>query len=570
MTSSTTFLIAVAALSVWTCIVIWWHTRTWGRDPKWGASAIVPILLLCGSVVSDLHAREWTDSTDRFKVIGHCEKVGDDGIHLRKTNGRIVVVPLSRLCEKDREYATACALYDSAMLWVRRAQPARAEELLRGASQHALCSALRAYLIGSRNRGRGLALYDPKECRRIVDSCIEWLQSEQGEPRPAEMLGLLYAYGVGTAQDLDKAVENLSRAAELGSASAKGELAFFYVIGHGVEKSEARAVDLWRAGAEDGDSMSETNLGTAYLSGIGVAKNIDAAKSWFRKASAKNNSHAQALLANVLLDQYAKAEPPQPLGDRSNAGQKRRYKKDIARREKLLHQVRTLARRSQGLGNSFGTLIMARIMIEEAQNTEDSGKTLKEAGLMIERAAKNDCIPALVLVGTLLRSKVLRGSLASPEQDPYALLDKARELDRFGQHTKLIEESAAAWKKKDGEVTVDKAEYERRLATARLVLVDWDWGVSDAESFVEAHGQVKNISNDRLTNITAVVTFFTEDGKFITSDEALISYNPILPGQVSPFKLICTRNPAMSSASIDFKQLLGGSIPWVKQRGDGD
>ena len=51
-------------------------------------------------------------------------------------------------------------------------------------------------------------------------------------------------------------------------------------------------------------------------------------------------------------------------------------------------------------------------------------------------------------------------------------------------------------------------------------------------------------------------------GGFITSDDALIDYNPILPGQTSPFKAMATENPAMRKASIDFKELMGGSIEW--------
>lgn len=73
-------------------------------------------------------------------------------------------------------------------------------------------------------------------------------------------------------------------------------------------------------------------------------------------------------------------------------------------------------------------------------------------------------------------------------------------------------------------------------------------------------GQVKNISSQPLKNVEAVATFYDSNGQFITSSDALIDYNPILPGQISPFKVMKTENPAMKKASVEFKYLSGGSI----------
>jgi hypothetical protein len=49
-----------------------------------------------------------------------------------------------------------------------------------------------------------------------------------------------------------------------------------------------------------------------------------------------------------------------------------------------------------------------------------------------------------------------------------------------------------------------------------------------------------------------------------SSDDALIDYNPILPGQKSPFKVYATWNPAMDNASISFKFMGGKSIPTAR------
>jgi hypothetical protein len=96
-----------------------------------------------------------------------------------------------------------------------------------------------------------------------------------------------------------------------------------------------------------------------------------------------------------------------------------------------------------------------------------------------------------------------------------------------------------------------------------LEVISFTWGGTETGHFVEAKGQVKNISGKRLEKVEAVVTFSDKSGGFITSSEALIDYNPILPGQTSPFNVLETYNPAMrtGTATVEFKFLMGGTIP---------
>ena len=83
--------------------------------------------------------------------------------------------------------------------------------------------------------------------------------------------------------------------------------------------------------------------------------------------------------------------------------------------------------------------------------------------------------------------------------------------------------------------------------------------------FAYVRGEVKNISGESLGNVTAVASWYAGDGDFIKSDDALIDYNPILPGQVSPFETISTHNPVMGKCKVEFKFLLGGTIPTTKR-----
>ena len=77
---------------------------------------------------------------------------------------------------------------------------------------------------------------------------------------------------------------------------------------------------------------------------------------------------------------------------------------------------------------------------------------------------------------------------------------------------------------------------------------------------MEARGQVKNISGQSIRDVVAVVSFYDKNGNFITSSSALIEFNPILAGQTSPFRVLETYNPAMHTASVQFKFLMGGTI----------
>lgn len=93
----------------------------------------------------------------------------------------------------------------------------------------------------------------------------------------------------------------------------------------------------------------------------------------------------------------------------------------------------------------------------------------------------------------------------------------------------------------------------------QLEVIDWNVGRA-SRGFAEVHGMVRNLSTDRLGNVTAVVNWYTADNTFIRSDDALIEYNPIMPGQSSPFRVISPYNPQMHTARIEFKELMGGKI----------
>lgn len=83
---------------------------------------------------------------------------------------------------------------------------------------------------------------------------------------------------------------------------------------------------------------------------------------------------------------------------------------------------------------------------------------------------------------------------------------------------------------------------------------------STEHGYIFITGEVKNISEKPLKNIMAVGTFRTKEGEFIKTAEALINYNPIMPGQSSPFKAGTSENPLIKNCQTTFKTLFGKSI----------
>lgn len=81
-------------------------------------------------------------------------------------------------------------------------------------------------------------------------------------------------------------------------------------------------------------------------------------------------------------------------------------------------------------------------------------------------------------------------------------------------------------------------------------------------------GEVQNITEISLQSIYVIVTWYTADSRFIRSDSALVQYNPILPRQISPFKVFSDINPEMSNYKIGFQENSGAGVLSVDRRSD--
>jgi len=91
-------------------------------------------------------------------------------------------------------------------------------------------------------------------------------------------------------------------------------------------------------------------------------------------------------------------------------------------------------------------------------------------------------------------------------------------------------------------------------------------GGESSSDFICVEGEVQNISGDSLKSVAVVVSWYDKHDSFITSDTTMIEYDPLLPGQKSPFHSLTRRNPEMQRYSVSFKRLLGGELATEDRR----
>ena len=86
------------------------------------------------------------------------------------------------------------------------------------------------------------------------------------------------------------------------------------------------------------------------------------------------------------------------------------------------------------------------------------------------------------------------------------------------------------------------------------------FGCTYSYGFAIVEGEICNISDAPISNLMVVATYYSSDEKLVRSDTAMVEYNPIMPGQKSPFKAMSTYNPMMRTCTVGFKRMFGGTV----------
>jgi len=104
-----------------------------------------------------------------------------------------------------------------------------------------------------------------------------------------KQLGIAYAHGLGTASNLEKAIEYLSQASNMGSDSASFEMFTLINDNRGSVDFKSNPVAVLRRAANNGFSEAMAALSDAYSCGVGVDRNPEIGFRWLARAAATGN-----------------------------------------------------------------------------------------------------------------------------------------------------------------------------------------------------------------------------------------------------------------------------------------
>ena len=138
------------------------------------------------------------------------------------------------------------------------------------------------------------------DCRASLEACAApWVrQAADNGNAYAEFLFSDFSKSgrYGVAQDLDLAVEYVSRAARQGHALAQHRLGTMHRIGNGVEQSHERCLELWRSAAEAGLASAQADLAWSYANGALGVKDAAEARQWYERAARQGHEEAMIVI----------------------------------------------------------------------------------------------------------------------------------------------------------------------------------------------------------------------------------------------------------------------------------
>ena len=107
--------------------------------------------------------------------------------------------------------------------------------------------------------------------------------------------GFALHYGIGVAQDFERAFAYYSMAARNGHPKAQTNLGMMYYNGEGVEADAKQAARWFTQAATQGDTTAQYNLACLHYSGIGVPQDSEIACKWLQTAIDSGHDHPEEL-----------------------------------------------------------------------------------------------------------------------------------------------------------------------------------------------------------------------------------------------------------------------------------
>lgn len=135
---------------------------------------------------------------------------------------------------------------------------------------------------------------------QALDGFLKFEESDRADDNLLYKLGRMYRYGLGTDEDIPKALEYFSRSAKHGNTNARRMIAIEQLSGEHFPQDVGKAVETLTELAENGDAVSAYRLGKIYLFGAdGIERDVPQAIQWLTQSAENGNEYAQQLLDNM-------------------------------------------------------------------------------------------------------------------------------------------------------------------------------------------------------------------------------------------------------------------------------
>ena len=151
--------------------------------------------------------------------------------------------------------------------------------------------------------GEAVLQYEATAQQYYVQAVAGFLKleaSDRADDNLLYKLGRMYRYGLGTEEDIPKALEYFTRSAKHGNTNARRMIAIEQLSGEHIPQDVNKAVETLTELSDNGDAMSAYRLGKLYLFGTdGIDRDVSQAMQWLTQSADDGNEYAQQLLDNM-------------------------------------------------------------------------------------------------------------------------------------------------------------------------------------------------------------------------------------------------------------------------------
>ena len=512
--------------------------------------------------------KSWSDSSGKFKIEATAIRFDGEQVFLWRSPKKITKVPLAKLSPEDQAYLVNNRVLNSLYL-LEKIQYDDALKLVKK-SESSQERAIYAWIISADRRASLVEEFDPPKAKKICDEIMPEL-IESSNPLDKYLVArLMFNLREFDKRYDDKCVELTLKSCDANVPNSFGFKAILVSqkIG-GLTGSPDLQFKLWGEELEKYNSpIAIYNRGAHYFNGVGVERSEGKAIDYLEKAASAEMELAYTVLCSYYFSKIDEVELPAPDAlrsllrysgsDKAKRKNMKEARRNLNKRNRLLNVAEKWAKKGADEGLASGFVDLANCKLKQTNYLFDdaTSSSLSNEVTELYRKAANLFHPqALVFMVAMLEKLPSIGEFKEVEK--YSeMLESLSSQDLSDGDIQLVQKA----REKARRLIDDATKHIEQLQKATLIIESWSWQRSGSGAFVEVNGEVANNTSKKLDGVVAVATFKTADDELVTTAQSIVEFNPLLPGQKSPFKCITAFNPRMKTCSLKFKFLMGRQI----------